>query len=109
MRERFGKEGADGLIDYHWNRQTEEYDRDYVNPTRWTVDFDACGTVPSPTTTSGSFQYRRNSAAQRIDHLQFRKTREVAIAGGQCGTVFNCECGQMGIHDQRPRGLPGLE
>lgn len=20
MRERFGKEGADGLIDYHWNR-----------------------------------------------------------------------------------------
>lgn len=48
MRERFGKEGADGLIDYHWNRQTEEYDPDYVNPTRWTVDFDACGTVPSP-------------------------------------------------------------
>ena len=48
MRERFGKEGADGLIDYHWNQQTEEYDPDYVNPTRWTVDFDACGTVPSP-------------------------------------------------------------
>src|ERR1051325_30220 len=48
MRERFGKEGADGLIDYHWNRQTEEYDPDYVNPSSWTVDFDACGTVPSP-------------------------------------------------------------
>src|SRR5690242_4482183 len=48
MRERFGKEGADGLIDYHWNRQTEEYDRDYVSPSQWTVDFDACGTVPSP-------------------------------------------------------------
>jgi lysophospholipase L1-like esterase len=48
MRERFGKERADGLIDYHWTRETEEYDPDYVNPTRWTVDFDACGTVPSP-------------------------------------------------------------
>jgi len=48
MRERFGKEGVDGLIDYHWNRQTEEYAGDYVNPTHWTVDFDACGTVPSP-------------------------------------------------------------
>lgn len=48
MRERFGKEGADGLIDYHWNPQTEEYDRAYVNPASWTVDFDACGTVPSP-------------------------------------------------------------
>jgi len=48
MRERFGKERADGLIDYHWKQEPEEYDRDYVNPTSWTVDFDACGTVSSP-------------------------------------------------------------
>ena len=38
----------DGLIDYHWKQETEEYDRDYVNPTNWTVAFDACGTVPAP-------------------------------------------------------------
>ena len=48
MRERFGKEGADGLVDYHWNSKTQTYAADYVNPTNWTVDFDACGTVPSP-------------------------------------------------------------
>ena len=48
MRERFGKERADGLIDYHWVPEKEEYEPDYVNPTRWTVDFDACGTVPAP-------------------------------------------------------------
>ena len=48
MRDRFGNERADGLIDYHWNQTKEQYDSEYVNPKRWTVDFDACGTVPSP-------------------------------------------------------------
>lgn len=50
MRERFGSTDADGLVDYHWNgeEQVQKYDDTYVHPTTWTVDFDACNTVPAP-------------------------------------------------------------
>jgi hypothetical protein len=47
MRERFGGKKANGFVDYHWESETQKYDDAYVHPTTWTVDFDACNTVPT--------------------------------------------------------------
>jgi hypothetical protein len=48
MRERFGKEDANGIVDFHYIQDTKQYESDYVHPTSWTVDFDACDSVSSP-------------------------------------------------------------
>lgn len=42
MPQRFGLKRPDGIIDYHWNEGDRFYDKAYVNPTAWKVDFDAC-------------------------------------------------------------------
>ena len=42
MQDRFGPRTKEGLIDYRWDRVHNVYDRDYVNPTSWNVDFDGC-------------------------------------------------------------------
>jgi hypothetical protein len=41
MAKRFGPKRPDGIVDYHW--KAGAYERDYVNPNGWKVDFDACG------------------------------------------------------------------
>lgn len=47
MRDRFGAKDADGLVEYHWNTNTQLYDPRYINPESWTVDFDGCTSVPA--------------------------------------------------------------
>lgn len=46
MRNRFGVKGDNGLVNYHWNGETQRYDDSYVNPKVWTVDFDGCEGFP---------------------------------------------------------------
>src|SRR5437762_567746 len=46
MRERFGTKDENGLVNYHWNSDAQKYDKTYVNPHTWTVDFDACADLP---------------------------------------------------------------
>lgn len=50
MPERFGAEDDDGLVDYHWDRKAETYDRAFVNPASWKVNFDACASTGGSTT-----------------------------------------------------------
>ena len=60
----------------------------------WTLSLVRPGpAVPADASTG----FRQNSAAQRIDQLQSRKSREVAIAGGEGSTVFKGECCQVGL------------
>lgn len=40
MQKRFGAKRADGIVDYHWDGSI--YEKDYVNPKGWKVEFDAC-------------------------------------------------------------------
>lgn len=55
MPQHFGTKGADGMVDFHWDRARKIYDDDYVNPPAWRVDFDAC----SPDMPPGSrFQWQ---------------------------------------------------
>jgi hypothetical protein len=42
MPKRFGPKNSAGLVDFHWTEATQTYDPAYVNPTSWTVEFDAC-------------------------------------------------------------------
>ena len=49
MPKRFGSKRGDGITDYHWNGSA--YDKDYVNPSAWKVDFDACTLNNTPDTT----------------------------------------------------------
>jgi len=49
MPKRFGSKRGDGIADYHWNGSA--YGKDYVNPTAWKVDFDACTLNNTPDTT----------------------------------------------------------
>ena len=47
MQKRFGARRADGIVDYHWDGTV--YEKDYVNPKGWTVEFNACS-LPSSAT-----------------------------------------------------------
>lgn len=49
MPERFGPM-KNGLIDYHWDRETHTYEPSFIKPATWRVDFDACD--PSGETTN---------------------------------------------------------
>lgn len=40
MQQRFGAKRADGIVDFHWDGSV--YEKDYINPKGWKVDFDAC-------------------------------------------------------------------
>ncbi len=40
--ERFGPTGSDGLINYHWNPANQTYSSEFINPSTWPVNFDAC-------------------------------------------------------------------
>lgn len=42
MPDRFGPKDKNGLVDYHWDQTTRTYDRTYINPASWKVNFDAC-------------------------------------------------------------------
>ena len=49
MAKRFGPKRPDGVVDYHWDGTI--YDKDYVNPNSWKVDFNACGLGESSSST----------------------------------------------------------
>ena len=52
MPERFGPLDDDGLVDYHWDGETETYAQDYVNPNSWPVNFNACASSGGSSTIS---------------------------------------------------------
>ena len=49
MPKRFGTKRPDGIADYHWDGTA--YEKEYINPKAWKVDFDACalGNLPAST------------------------------------------------------------
>lgn len=63
MPDRFGEKDDDGLIAYHWNRETRTYAPAYVNPTSWIVNFDACASTGGP---SGIDSYSLEIGGQQI-------------------------------------------
>lgn len=50
MPERFGEKNKTGIVEYHWDRVTRTYDKTYVNPASWKVDFNACDSSGGGTT-----------------------------------------------------------
>jgi hypothetical protein len=63
MPDRFGEKDDDGLIAYHWNRETRTYAPAYVNPSSWIVNFDACASTGGPT---GIDSYNLEIGGQQI-------------------------------------------
>lgn len=59
MPRRFGPKNSAGMVDYHWNEVTQTYDSAYVNPPKWTVEFDACNPAAAPNST---FQWEIDGA-----------------------------------------------
>lgn len=45
MPEHFGQKKNNGVVDYHWDAKKQSYDPDYVNPEKWKVNFNACGST----------------------------------------------------------------
>ena len=42
MPDRFGAKLANGMVDFHWNVATAQYERTFVRPAWWRVELDAC-------------------------------------------------------------------
>jgi lysophospholipase L1-like esterase len=85
MPKRFGPKNSAGMVDYHWNEDTQTYDSAYVNPSSWIVEFDACTPPAVPNSTfqweiDGGVVANPNPAACTFSH-QFtaQKTYQVKL------------------------------
>src|SRR6266850_434357 len=47
MQDHFVAPRPGEMMDFHWSTGTERYDPDYVHPTNWSLDLDACGSKNS--------------------------------------------------------------